>query len=390
MASGHLEKRSKHGWTLVIDYGRYVDPATKTERQRREYRAVKDCTKAEALAQLHDTLAEINKGTYVAPSQQTFAEYLDEWYALRCEPRLAPATKSAYTRAIKKYLTPALGALKLAQLQPLVFDKAFFAWREKGVGDRTLFQIYHVAHAALVQAVKWRNLAVNPLDAVDAPRVAHREITALSPQEAMRLEEVAKEYAVYPMVFLALHTGMRRGELLALRWRNVDLAAGSIHVEESMQRIDRQTYVLPPKSAKGDRHIPLDESTVALLHELRSKAPQNSEYVLCKADGTPYTPTHISRQFRQIAARAGFDMRLHDLRHTYITTALRAGVPMKVAQELAGHATFAMTSDTYSHVLADLKVEAAKAIGEAYRSGKRQMSGNTPTSDTRDDSKAGS
>jgi integrase len=349
---------------------------------------VKDCTKAEALALLHDTLSEINKGTYVKPSAQTFAQYLDEWYALRCEPRLAPATKSAYNRVVNNYLVPALGSTMLSNLQPLAFDQALLAWRVNGAGERTLFQIYHVAHTALAQAVKWRKLSVNPLDAVDAPRVEHKEVTALSPEEAMRLEEIAKQYAVYPFVFLALHTGMRRGELLALRWRNVDLGAGAIHVEESRQFIDGQTYTGPPKSAKGDRRIPLDEDSVSLLHELRRKNTQGSEFVLCKDDGTPYSPSYVSRRFHQIAARAGFAMRLHEARHTYVTTGLLAGVPMRVMQELAGHATFAMTSDLYSHVLQKLKTDAAKAIGKAYETGKRQESGKTATGDARNESES--
>lgn len=377
MASGHLEKRSKHGWTLVIDHGRVVDPATKTERQRREYRAVKNCTKTEALAQLHQVLAAINTGSYIKPTSLTVEAYLWQWFGERCESRLAPATVSAYRICIRKYLVPAFGTLPLTGLQPLHLDQQYRRWREEGKGERSVFQAHHVLHTALHQAVRWNLLQRNIADSVDPPRVTPHEMTALSPEQAAQLLEVAKGRTMYALAFVALHTGLRRGELLALRWEDVDLGIGSVRVERILQRVDRKTIIKEPKTAKARRTVPLDEETISVLQEVR--AHNAYAYVFAKPDGGPYSPSYVSRAFNWIAKRAGFDMRLHDARHTFASTALAAQVPMRVVQELVGHKNLATTADLYTHVLQNLKTDAAKAIGDAYKSGERQMSSRTAT-----------
>lgn len=376
MATGTVEKRSKKGWTLNISYGRHRDPETGKVKQVRKRIAIKG-TKSEATKELHRILAAVNAGTYAKPTTITVGEHLDKWLSLR-ESELAPATLSSYRRVIRKYLLPAFGDLPLRDLQPLRLDEAYLRWRAEGKGEPTLGLIHQVLHTALRQAVRWDLLTRNVADNVDPPRVTREETTALSPDQVSHLLEVARDSAVYPLILTAFHTGLRRGELVALRWENVDLGAGVIYVEESLQRIDRKTLIRPPKTAKGRRRVSLDEETISVLHGARARQTENCEYVFAKSDGTPYTPSYISRTFHLLAARAGLTAHLHTARHTYASTALLAQVPMRVVQELIGHANLATTADTYTHVLDGLKTAAAEAIGNAYRNGEHQLNTKTP------------
>jgi integrase len=222
VASGHLEKRSKHGWTVVIDHGTYVDPVTRQEKQQREYVAMKNCTKTQAQEKLHEVLAEVNKGVYIKPSTETLGEYLLRWYKERCEPRLSPTTLQNYLVCIDKHLVPALGKHRLSDLQPVNLDRLYNSMLTAGAHPRTVEQVHQVLHIALAQAVRWMVLPRNIADFVTPPRPVKREMTALTPEQADALLATTRESYLHDVIVLALHTGMRRGELLALRWQDVD------------------------------------------------------------------------------------------------------------------------------------------------------------------------
>ncbi len=376
MASGHLEKHSKDGYTLVIDYGRQRDPQTgKVKQVRRKY-ALRNVNKRQAEAELHRMITESNAGTAVEKSSMSLADYLRKWYDERCQPRLAPATLENYGIVIEKHLVPALGHVPLGELHPLRLQEMYRTMLDQGKHPRTVEQVHQVLHIALAQAVKWQMVARNIADLVEPPHPERREMKALSPAELTRLLDAARESSILELVILALHTGLRRGELLGLRWENVDLENGALRVEWALQRVNGQVLVKRPKTPKSRRVVPIDDEAVALLRGLRER--NRHDYVFCRGEGEPLDPSVVTHQFADIARRAGFPMRFHDLRHTYATTALLAEVPLRVVQDLLGHEDMSTTANTYTHVLGALKKDAAAAIGRALaQTPERQISAKT-------------
>ncbi|HHY45282.1 MAG TPA: site-specific integrase [Firmicutes bacterium] len=213
---------------------------------------------------------------------------------------------------------------------------------------------------------------------VEPPRPQPREKVVPPPEGISRLIEEAAKTPILRLVILAMHTGMRRGELLALRWYCVDLEKGFVKVEWSLQRVDGQIVIDKPKSKKSRRVVPIDEEAVEMLRRMR----ETSKYdlVFHRGDGTPLDPSTVTHQFARIAERAGFKgMRFHDQRHIYATYALLAGVDLRVVQELLGHEDISTTANTYTHVLEDLKSDAAKMIASVLpKTGKRQTSAKPP------------
>lgn len=373
MASGHVEKRGKRGWTsLVIEH----DPDPVTGTRRREKFSVKVprgtyLTKQEAQGVLNTRLVALNAGTYIAPSPVTLGEFLQRWFAERCKGRvLAPATLSNYALSIR-YLTEAFGGLTLDRLQPGYLEAAYGRLLSEGRTAPTIHRMHVVLHTALAYAVKLQLVSRNAADSADAPAVKTREITVLTPEEADRLLTVARRYAVGGIITLALHTGLRRGELLGLQWRDIDLDGGFLRVSRILQCIDRQTILKTPKTEKSRREVGLDEEAVTLLRSIRERNPH--EFVFCKKDGSPYNPTYVSRKAAEIARRAGFPMRLHDQRHAFATLGLAAHVEAKVMQEILGHKDISTTLDTYTHVLRQLKKDAAQAIGNTLKNAGHQL-----------------
>jgi integrase len=374
MASGHVEKRGKRGWTTVVVEH---DPNPATGQRKREKFTIKTppktyLTKEQAEGVLYARLVALNAGTYIAPSPVTLAVFLERWFAERCKGRaLAPATLSNYALSIR-YLKEAFGGLTLDKLQPGYLEAAYGRLLSEGRTAPTIHRMHVVLHTALAYAVKLQLVPRNVADSADAPVVKTREITVLTPEEASRLLTVARKYAVGGIIALALHTGLRRGELLGLQWRDIDLEGGFLRVSRILQHIDGRTILKAPKTEKSRREVGLDEEAVALLRSIRERNPQH-EFVFCKKDGSPYNPTYVSRKAGEIARRAGFPMRLHDQRHAFATLGLAAHVEAKVMQEILGHKDISTTLDTYTHVLRQLKKDAAQAIGDALKNARHQL-----------------
>lgn len=363
---GRLEKRSKSSWTVVIEAGR--DPAT--GQRRRIYKAVRG-NKTQAKQVMDQLLAELQQGTYVKPEKITLAEYLNEWLETACKPRLAPKTIEGYATCINRHIGPALGQIYLSDLQPMHIQMLYTDLLNKGLSKRTVELVHTVLRAGLKQAVKWQMIPRNPADATEPPRPQRREMQALGPQELQRILDAAAESPIADVVLLAAYTGMRRGEILALRWEDVDLQNKVIFVQRNLVRVNQETIIKTPKTQRGSRRIPIDDEIVSALRRLRSVS--QSDWVFSRKDGSPLDPSTVTHQFKRIARQAGFpSLRLHDLRHTYATILLTQGVQAKVVQELLGHESITTTIDTYTHVVESLQREAANIIGNALRN-ERQL-----------------
>jgi len=376
--NGHIRKRGKGSWSIVIDLGKDA-----SGKRRQKWATVRGL-RADAERELRRLLTTIDQGTFVEPNRLTVADYLEQWLANYARSNVAAKTFERYADIVRSHLIPAFGSVLLLKLQPLTiqdyYTNALASGRKRGGGlsKQTVLHHHRVLREAMNRAVKWRLLVRNPVDAVEPPKPDHKDIRALTEQETAKLLECARSSKAYTMIFLAVTTGMRRGELLGLRWKDVDLAKASLSVRQSLDQTKAGLAFKQPKTAKGRRTIALPSLAVeglrahktdqAKIRLMMGAGFSDQGLVFCNPDGSPYPPDSLTATFRSLCRRTGFTgVRLHDLRHTHATQLLRQGVHPKIVSERLGHATVSITLDIYSHVLPGMQEDAAIKVDAALR-----------------------
>ena len=372
---GHITKRSKGSWTLVIPLGR--DPATGKRKQ--QWVTVKG-TKREAEAKLAELQHEVNTGGFVRPSRLSVGAHLTRWLADYARPNVEPLTFQGYEHVIRRHLVPGLGNIPLPELTPQHLQAYYAEKLERGrldgkggLSGRTVRHHHVTLHDALQAAVKWNLVARNVAAAVDAPRYQKPEMKTFDEDGLRAFLAAARETPYYHLFYLSLFTGLRRGELLALRWEDVDLDLGHVYVNRGLNHLrNGQNVFRSPKSAKGRRMVALPPSAALALRQHREHqgaqrlllgltALQRTDLVFARLDGSPMLPDTVTHAWIKLPRRTGFrGIRLHDARHTHASLLLKQGVHPKIVQERLGHATIATTLDTYSHVAPGLQEAAAR------------------------------
>jgi integrase len=228
---GHIRKRGRSSWTVIVDLGN--DPTTGKRRQL--WRSVKG-PKREAEGLLVQLLHERDTGVERPVGKLTVAKYLEQWMRDYVEPSLAPKTVATYRDVIRVHLVPALGSVDLVALRPATIQALYTALRGR-LSPRSVLRYHQILHAALRQAVRWQLLIRNPADAVEPPRAPRRELRATTADQARAVMAAADATPYGSFVRLAFLTGARRGELLGLRWQDVDLEKGALHIQQTAQRI---------------------------------------------------------------------------------------------------------------------------------------------------------
>ena len=363
--SGHIERRGKESWRVVVELGR--DPVTGRRRTRK---LTVRGRKRDAERALTEALRLRDQGIDVAPSRITVAEYLERWLTDYAEASVAPSTLVRY-RLLCRRLGEYLGGVRLQAIRPTHIQAAYSQLRERGLAPRTILHHHRVLKEALRHAVGWQLLERNPADAVTAPRAERVEMRSLDADEVGRLLDGCRDDDMRRLVFTAVSTGLRLGELLGLRWSDVDLEARVATVRRTAQYLGQEGVQLrSPKTSRSRRTVSLSSATVSVLREHRAAqnerrlrlgpAYADRDGVFSAPDGRLVAPHSISGRFRRIVRRIGLaGLRFHDLRHTSATLALQAGIPAKVVSDRLGHASVAFTLDTYAHVLPDQRREAA-------------------------------
>lgn len=376
---GHIRKRGKRSWAIVLDLGR-----TAEGRRRQRWHTVTG-TKRDAERELGRLLHEFNTGAYVEPVRMLLSDYLERWLSDCASHAVSAKTLERYTEIVRNHLTPSLGQHPLQKLQPLHIQGSYSEALKRGrlngrggLSPRTVLHHHRVLHSALKQAVRWQLLVRNPADAVEPPRPQHKEMRALGEEETIRLLEAARNSRLYSPAFVAVTTGLRRGELLALKWDKVDLNRRLLSVQLTLEQTRGGLNFKQPKTPRSRRMIDLPALTVEELKRHRKDqarhrlmlgpAYEDHGLVFPAPDGRPWAPDRFSSTFSALTRRSGFEgFRFHDLRHSHATQLLKQSIHPKVVSERLGHATIAITLDTYSHVLPGLQKDAAEKIDVALR-----------------------
>ncbi|MCL2150204.1 MAG: site-specific integrase [Dehalococcoidia bacterium] len=363
---GTITKRGNDSYSIVFDLGR--DP--ETGKRRQQWVSVKG-TRKDAEKKLAELIHQLDTGTFLKPGKATLAEYLERWLKDYCWPILSPRTAESYQYLVRKHLTPALGQTLLTQLKPAHIQHLYAQKSSAGLSNRTVRYLHSTLHKSLKDAMKLGLINRNPAESVTPPRLIRHEMQIMSESAIQHLLEAAKETPYYELFYMALFTGLRRSELLALRWSDIDLLLCQVYVTRTLHQLhNREIVFRPTKTAKSRRMVSLSPSTCDLLGDYRVKREQirllsgatisEDDLVFCGIDGNPLLPNSLTHAWIRITRRCGLaGIRLHDARHTHASLMLKQGVHPKIVQERLGHSSIQVTLDTYSHVAPGLQQSAA-------------------------------
>lgn len=357
--------------------GRYMARYTVQTAEGPKRRTLYGRTRAEVSEKLTKAMADRDTGLVFDAGKLTVGEYLDRWLADSVRDTVRPSTHERHEALIRRHIKPIIGRLKLKALTPAHVQGLYRDRLDNGLSPATVQKIHVVLHKALAQAVRWSLVPRNVTEAVKAPRPAPEEMRPLSQEEARRLLEAAREDRLEALYVLAIHTGMRQGELLALKWNDVDLENGVIRVQRTLTRYGSRLVLGDTKTRKSRRTVNLTEAAIQALRghlerqleqvERMGDLYEDQGLIFTTEAGTLINPTNLrKRSFASLLRKAGLpEVRFHDLRHTCASLLLGKNVHPKYVQELLGHATVSITLDTYSHFVPAMGVQTARAMEEA-------------------------
>lgn len=344
-------------------------------------KAVYGKSREEASAKLHKAL--VNAPDFDAENM-TVSEYLERWLSDSVEGSVKEGTYLSHRTHVRNHISPFVGTVKLSKITAAHLQSLYRLKIEEGLSAQTVLGIHGTASKAFKQAEKWDLIRKNPASGATPPRPEGYDMCPLTTDEVRRLLEAGRDHRLYALWVLAISTGARHGELLALKWEDLTLerGAGQMVIRRSYSRSKPrkeggQTWAMgAPKTGKS-RVVSLGDDSVGALKERRNiqrrerlafgPGYKDTGFVFTSAKGTPIHQENSGKYFRDVARRAGIpeSVRFHDLRHTAATLALSSGVAAKVVQEMLGHAKISQTLDTYSHVLPTMQREAANALNDA-------------------------
>ena len=390
MSSAVPRKGSNGTWWFVVELPAKAD-GRRRQVKRRGFR-----TKADAQAALDEVRVTARQGTYVAPARQTLKDFLENEWLPTAKRELAESTWESYERNIRHHVVPQLGRIQLQALDGGMLNRLYTelltsgrvrGTRSPGLKPRTVRYVHTIIHAALDDAVRWRRVPLNAADQATPPSTKAAKAPEMNvwsgPELAAFLERCEGDRYHHPWFFLAT-TGCRRGEALGLRWRDLDLKGATASIRQQVVPLTKESgrgregRIVDRTKGGEPRVIELDSRTVAMLRtwrklqaqeKLRSETYEDHGLVFPRADGRPFHPEFFSKTFDRRVRQADFAdlpvIRLHDLRHTWATLALKAGVDVKVVSERLGHSSPVVTWTIYQHVVKGMQTDAAEKVADA-------------------------
>ena len=353
---GHLKERSPGRWAIILDIH---DP--QTGKRRRKWHSFKG-TKKEARIEQSRLITEMAAGAYVETDRTSLNDFLDRWERDWAATNVSGKTAERYSH-LMKHIRPTLGAKPMQAIRAQDLNALYTSLRDR-LAPRTIGHLHRLLHLVFGHATKWGNIKRNVVALVNAPKVPVTEAPVLQLAEIPQMFDAVRGRSLYPIAVVALGTGMRRGELCALRWQDVNLDAATLRVERSLEQTRKSGLRFKePKSKRGRRAISLSATVVAELRK-RWAAQQEQRLslglggspadglVFADWDGSPLAPDRLSDNFSNAMAAAGLPhVTLHTLRHTHASQLIRAGVDILTVSRRLGHANATVTLNTYGHLI---------------------------------------
>ncbi len=375
--AGFIRKRSnkqKTTWQVVLDDG-VGEKGSHIKKSGGTFN-----TKKEAELKLRELLNAKDKGISIKLSKVTLEKYMRDWLRDHITGGLSPTSADGYNVNIEKHIIPYIGKIVLSELRPGhikgLYDKLIAEGRSDGQGGLSPASIRYIhrnLRAALQEALRMRIINENPASLVKLPKVVKYKPTIYDENEIKKLIEAVRNTDLEISITLDIVCGLRRGELLALRWCDIDLKNKTLTVKNNFVSTTKGTFTRETKTEAGQRIIRIPESIITMLEKHRIRVSENKsklgeayidkDLICCQANGEPYEPKYFSKKFSKfLRIHKLKKLRLHDLRHTNATLMLRYGIPAKIVSQRLGHSSVNVTLDIYTHVQADMQTEVTDKI----------------------------
>lgn len=384
--TGTVRKHLNGGWEarFIISY---------TDEGKPIFKSVYAVTKSECLKKMNEAKTKNGVTREKISPDMTVGNWIDCWYQYFCKPRIRESTQASYENMIYNHIVPNIGALPLNQLSQKDLQ-AFYNNEKRGgrcvhydtmdmsLSNSMVRHMHAICHAALAKAVSDRLISTNPTDGCRLPPKKDREMKVLSTEELYRFMIQANAEGYYELFLLELSSGMRRGELLALQWPDLDFETGELNICKQLNRVKGRLVISEPKTKSSIRKIIIPAAVVSVLKEKYNKSTSIWMFPSStKTTDEPMDPATVRRRFSIILERADCKhVRFHDLRHTFATMALQNGMDVKTLSAVIGHVSSETTLDIYAHITDDMQRGAARKIDRCI--------GNKMPNDAHDDSES--
>lgn len=358
------ENAKKNKWYFVFYTGE-VKNGVRERIKRRGFKTQKEAVAAEAEAR-----TSVNKGDFIEYSKILFEEYLVEW--LKNKRNVSEETRELYGSFFKIYIIPLLGSIPLVKINATHIDNFLTNLKDRGLAESTIKRVFSVVNASLNAAATKDLILKNPCNKVDKPTVSRRNMVVWEPEYAFDFLEKTKGKSRYWIaIYLAIMTGMRQGEILGLRWSDIDLDNKTLHIQQTVTR--KRRIKAGAKSDSSIRSVALSSDTIKTLKEQRQfilqermllgKDYQDHDLVVCTSFGGPATSRSVAKVWEKFIKT--YEVRkitFHDLRHTHVSMLIKQKVHIKIISERLGHASVSITMDLYGHLLPNMQEDAAESI----------------------------
>jgi integrase len=377
---GYIKERGDKRWEARISLG--IDFNTKKPIRKSFYGK----TRKEVQQKMEEAKAQISTGTFITNNKLTLGEWMDNWLNIYPKHNVRIGTWESYETYIRVHIKPTLGNIPLKDLRPMhlqrLYNEKLISGRVKTGGKlspKTVGYIHVVIHMALEQAVRENLVNNNVARLVKKPKQTKHEIYPLTVEQMKAFLDATKSHRFYVPFLLECHSGLRRGELLGIRWQDINFETKAISVNQSLIRTRQKGLVMSdPKTEKSKRTIPIADEVIEALkghkaiqnqHKLLAgRGYNNADLVFCSNIGNPIDPRNFTEQFERAIKQANLPrVRFHDMRHSHATMLLLHNVQPKIVQDRLGHSTISMTMDTYSHILPGMQEEATEKVRQALQ-----------------------
>lgn len=379
MTTGHARRRGAKSFELKFD----VEADPRTGRRLTKYHSFKG-TKREAEAELVRLKAAANRGDYIDPTKTTLGEFLDRWETWAAT-QVSAKTLERYRELARHHVRPHLGATRIQRLKTADFAELYGKLQRPktedgaGLAPRTVGHVHRLLHRVFGHALKWGMVAANPVSAAEPPRVPPAEIEILDAQEIRTVLHALRGRPLYPVAVTSLATGMRRGEIAALRWSDVDFEGGKIRVERSLEQTNAGLAFKAPKTKAGRRTVSIPLSIVAELRDHWRRQQERrlalgtgkagpDELVFARADGSPWPPDSSTADWaRTIRVLKLPKVTLHAIRHTHVSQLIASGLDVVTVSRRIGHSNPTVTLTVYAHLFGNTDERAAAVVETALK-----------------------